>query len=34
VRFERPICIKINGKKRIGVVMKPQEEGEPSIKDG
>lgn len=23
VRFEHPICIKINGKKRMGVVMKP-----------
>jgi hypothetical protein len=24
VRFDRPMCIKINGKKRIGVVMKPE----------
>jgi hypothetical protein len=23
VRFEYPLCIKINGKKRMGVVMKP-----------
>ncbi len=34
VRFDNPICIKINGKKRIGVVMKPQEGGEPCVKEG
>jgi len=25
VHFDRPMCIKINGKKRMGVVMKPEE---------
>ncbi|MDD2328148.1 MAG: PEP/pyruvate-binding domain-containing protein [bacterium] len=34
VRFEQPICIKINGKKRIGVVLKPREGAEPCVKDG
>ena len=34
VRFDNPICIKINGKKRIGVVMKPQEGAEPCVKEG
>jgi len=34
VRFQQPICIKINGKKRIGVVMKPLEDAEPCVKDG
>lgn len=34
VRFDNPICIKINGKKRIGVVMKPQEGREPCVKEG
>ncbi|NMB04838.1 MAG: phosphoenolpyruvate synthase, partial [Bacteroidales bacterium] len=34
VCFDNPICIKINGKKRIGVVMKPQEGAEPCVKEG
>jgi hypothetical protein len=34
VRFNKSICIKINGKKRIGVVMKPLDGTDPCVKDG
>lgn len=34
VHFDLPMCIKISGKKRVGVVMKPQDDPDPCVKDG